>query len=166
MKRNTFRTAALAATLVCSFGLAACGGSSSESADGGSSGSSGSYCDKVKSLGNFETRMSGLDASDMKGSIQAITELSAEMKDVTASAPDDVKADWEKVTAVFTELSDAMAPLKDLDLSDPSKVKPEQLTALQALAPKMSTMQTDLTEATDAIDLNTTKECGFALGES
>jgi hypothetical protein len=166
MNRNTFRTAALAATLVCSVGLAACGGSSSESADGGSSGSSGSYCDKVKSLGDFQSRLNGLDASDMKGSIQTITDLSAEMKDVTASAPAEVKADWEKVSGVFNDLSNAMAPLKDLDLSDPTKVKPEQLTALQALAPKLSTMQSDLTASTDAIDLNTTKECGFSLGAS
>lgn len=166
MNRSSSRNAALVATLVCAVALVGCGGSSSKSADGGSGSSGGSYCAKVKKLGDFESRLTGLDASDMKGSIQTITDLSAEMKDVTSSAPSDVKDDWEKVTAVFTQLSDAMAPLKELDLSDPTKVKPEQLAALQALAPKMQSMQADLTAATDAIDLNTTKECGFSLGAS
>ncbi len=163
MNRTIIRNVVLSATLISTLGLTACGGSSSSSASGSSS---GSYCDKVKAIGDFETRLNALDSSDMKGSIQTISDLSAEMKEVTAVAPEAVKADWEKVSGVFGELATAMAPLKDVDLADPTKIDPKALEALQALAPKMQTLQTDMTAATEAIDLNTTKECGFALGAS
>ncbi len=153
------RVAAATVIAASTLGLAACGGSSSDSA-----GSKGSYCDKVKALGDFEAKMTALDPTDMNGTISALAGLSTDLKEVADVAPDDIKPEWDKVTTVFTELSTALAPLKDLDLSDPTKIDPKLLTDLQALAPKMQSLQSDMAAATDAIDVHTTKECGFALG--
>jgi hypothetical protein len=161
MKRTMFSQAVLAATLACTIGLSACGGSSSDSAASG-----GGYCDEVKALGDFETRLSSLDQSDMKASVQTISDVAAQIKDVSESAPDDIKSEWSTVAGVFGELATAMKPLTELDLSDPTKVDPEQLAALQELAPKMESMTKDMTAATDKIDEHTTKECGFSLGQS
>jgi hypothetical protein len=161
MKTNTIHTragAALLAVLACStLGLAACGG--------GSGSSQQAYCDKVKNLGDFESKLNTADSSDPKAAAKLFTDLSTSMTDIAKSAPSDIKGEWDKISSVFGEISTAMKPLAELDLSDPSKIDPKTLENLQAIAPKMAALQETMKSSGDAIDVYTKDKCGFSIGK-
>jgi ABC-type glycerol-3-phosphate transport system substrate-binding protein len=154
---NTRRFAIFALAGMSTLGLAACGGGGASSA---------AYCDKAKIVSDFDDRMDNVDPTNMKGMVAEFEKLNTEMKEVADVAPDGIKPEWERMSAVVGDIATTFTPLKDLDLSDPASIDPKLLEDLNGLGTKMEGLDKEMTEVGDKIDTFTEKECGFKLGDS
>jgi hypothetical protein len=144
--------AALVVGFVGLAGLTGCGG--------GSSNASGTYCDKVKELGDFTDRLGEVDPTDLKGSAKRLGELSKDLDEIVTVAPAEIKQQWTAVAAIFTKLNTAMQSVQDVNLSDPSTIDPKTI----AVFGELRTAPDQLDEQGEAIDVYTKEACGFAIG--
>jgi archaellum component FlaC len=153
---NTRRFAIFALAGMSTLGLTACGGGSASAA---------AYCDKAKALGDVDERMEKVDQNDMKALATEFEKLSIEVKDIAAASPDGIKPEWDRMNAVIGDIAKTFGPLKDLDLSDPSKIDPKFLEELSSMGTKMEGLDKEMTSVSDKIDTFTAKECGFKVGD-
>jgi hypothetical protein len=144
-------TLALAGTL-----LTACGG--------GSSSSSGSYCDELKSDKQYFESLSGSNAD--VGNLNTVFEKVHVLAD---KAPDNVSADWKTLDNAISTIQDALkaAGIKPSDLAQlqtgkiPPGVDPAKL---QAVLPKLQSLNSnDVSKAADNIASDAKKSCGVDL---
>jgi len=148
---------AAAAAILTVTVLAGCGG-------GGSDGSSGSYCDDLKSTKDIVTSL-GSGALDQA----TFDTLSASVHNIRDEAPSDVKEDWSAVAggldAFGAALDDAGLSIDDaktLSPADAAKLDPAKVKAITDASTALSS--TAMNSATDAINTEVKSECGFELG--
>lgn len=149
-------TLALAGTV-----LTACGGGSS------SSGSSGSYCDELKSDKASFSALSGNNADMSK-----LGDVFAKMHSLADKAPDNVHADWATLDNAITTFENALkaAGIKPSDLvaMQSGKLPPGVDPAkLQAIVPQLQALNSsDVSSAADKIAADAKKSCDVDLTSS
>jgi hypothetical protein len=121
----------------------------------------GDYCDNVKAIQGYEQKLGALDPNNMKASVETFENITADLKNVAASSPDQIKADWEVVAGAMNEMTVALVPLKDFDPANPD---PKLVADLQDFGAKMTPLQARMSEAGAKIDEYTERECGFKVG--
>jgi hypothetical protein len=153
---RTRRFAAVALTgLIGAVGLSACGSSSS---------SAGAYCDKVKEVQGLESAMDDLDPTNMGESIKTIEKLASTLKGVASAAPSEIKPEWDIMSESMDQMTAALSPFKDIDLTNPESIDPSKLADLQKMSESMDGLGEKVEAAGDKIDTYTEKACGFKIG--
>lgn len=162
------------ATIVCGLtlataALAGCGSddSSSASSDGGDSSSdSGDYCDTVEDV-QSDLKEFGDASSSQTMTLNDFSDAGDRIDDITAVAPDDIKADWEKfggaVDSMVSAISDA-----GLDSDEPLqsallKMQKDDPDAMAALGKAVESATKDMDD-TAAIKDEVKQECDIDLG--
>lgn len=161
--------AALALSLTACGSSSGSGGSGDAGKAGGGTTSLGSdYCDNIKAISKSWAAV-GDDDFDPT----TMGNLAADVAKIQASAPPELKSDWEKLGTVFAKIAkayqdagltqDDIAKMQSGDLSamqDPAKVGKLQ-DAMTALSSVMS--DADFTQAMEEIPTVTKDKCGIDL---
>jgi hypothetical protein len=138
--------------------LTACG------SNGGSSSSSGGYCEELKADKAYFESLSGSNAD-----LGNLDQVFAKVHALAGDAPDNVSSDWKKlddaVSTIESALKDAGLKASDLAAMQKGQVPPGvDLSKLQALAPKLQSLSSgDVTTAADNIAADAKKNCGVDL---
>jgi len=137
--------------------LAGCGG------DDNGGGSGGGYCDDLQSTKTTVTALGDADISQA-----TFDKLTASVHTIADEAPDDIKDDWNTIADTLDTFNQAMSDagidfdnLQKLGQPGGPTIDPAKLQAITAAAGKLDTDA--ITTASDNINAQVKKECGFEL---
>lgn len=157
-----FSVLLLAPLLVVGF---ACGDDDDVSASGGGGGGGGvgSFCDKAELL---DARFNQLDESlggDQLPTGETFKEVAEAVSSLAGDAPQEIRADLEKVSEGVTRFAELF---EGIDLSDPSSFSdPEVMAKLEESQAELETLGEEVEESSDRIEAYLEDECGLDLGD-
>ena len=132
---------------------------------GGGSNPDSDYCKKVKTTAAAFSGLDDVEPQNFGDLIAALEKAGTEVSEVAEVAPDSIKGDWKAMADVITDAAEALAPFKDLDLSDPTSIDPAKLAELETIGPKLESLGTTIESSQAKIDDVTQAECGFKLDD-
>ncbi len=158
MSRISTMSVSLAVAVLVMPVLAACSGSDTKSANG--------YCDQVKLSAQTIVGLDNLDSQNLGALTGGLKEASAEFDKIISVAPAGIKTEWESTGKAISGAATLLEPFKNLDLSDPSKIEPAELTKFTEAAKGLQNLGPTIDANSKKIDEFTKKECGFTLDEA